>query len=89
MNGNSFDKAKKRLRDLFLQSVEMHLRSDVAVGAALSGGIDSSITVATMAHLLDTPVKTFSIGFKESLRRALVKKGIPNNMIFDEEFSFK
>jgi asparagine synthase (glutamine-hydrolysing) len=47
----SLDEAVCRLRDLFLESVRLHLRSDVPVGAALSGGIDSSAIVAVMRHL--------------------------------------
>lgn len=47
----SFDEAAAHVRELFLQSVRLHLRSDVPVGAALSGGIDSSAIVMAMRHL--------------------------------------
>ena len=44
----SFDEATRRVREMFLQNMRLHLRSDVPVGAALSGGIDSSAIVAAM-----------------------------------------
>lgn len=47
----SFAEATDHLRELFLESVQLHLRSDVLVGAALSGGIDSSAIVMSMRHL--------------------------------------
>jgi asparagine synthase (glutamine-hydrolysing) len=43
--------AADRFRELFAESVQLHLRSDVRVGSCLSGGIDSSSIVAMMALL--------------------------------------
>jgi asparagine synthase (glutamine-hydrolysing) len=57
----SFQDAAAQLREMFLNNVRLHLRSDVPVGAALSGGIDSSAVVCAMRHLEpDMPIHTFS-----------------------------
>lgn len=47
-----FQEAADELRERFLDSVTMHLRSDVPVGTALSGGIDSSAVLCAMRHAL-------------------------------------
>jgi asparagine synthase (glutamine-hydrolysing) len=56
-----FDESAEYLRQLFLDSVHMHVRSDVPFGAALSGGIDSSAVTCAIRHLEpDIDLHTFS-----------------------------
>ena len=60
-NDISFDDAKTKFRELLFESVELHMRSDVAVGAALSGGIDSSSIASVVRHLYpNADLHTFS-----------------------------
>ncbi|CAB3670645.1 Asparagine synthetase [glutamine-hydrolyzing] 1 [Achromobacter ruhlandii] len=46
-------------------AVRIRLRSDVPIGAFLSGGVDSSSVVGLMARHMSRPVQTFCIGFDD------------------------
>jgi asparagine synthase (glutamine-hydrolysing) len=61
----SLQDAMDRFHELFSDSVRIRLRADVEVAAYLSGGIDSSATVAYIKDIEPGVLNTFSIGFEE------------------------
>lgn len=64
--GLNEDQLAAQIRDVFDEAVRIRMIADVPLGAFLSGGIDSSSIVASMALQSKEPIKTFSIGFEES-----------------------
>jgi asparagine synthase (glutamine-hydrolysing) len=61
----SFQDAMEYFHELFSDAVKIRLRADVEVAAYLSGGIDSSATVAYIKDVEPGILNTFSIGFEE------------------------
>ena len=57
--------ALEKFDALFEDAVRKRMISDVPLGILLSGGIDSSLVLLYMAKNSKTPVKSFTIGFKE------------------------
>ncbi len=55
--------ALTRLDHALMRSVDLHQRSDVPYGMFLSGGVDSSAILATMARLNNDRVLAFTAGF--------------------------
>ncbi|HEX2022058.1 MAG TPA: asparagine synthase (glutamine-hydrolyzing) [Candidatus Thermoplasmatota archaeon] len=61
--GMSLREAVDGTRRRLEEAVALQLRSDVPLGAFLSGGLDSSSIVAIAARLSERPIETFSVGF--------------------------
>ena len=60
-----YETCKKQLRETLFHSVEERMKSDVPIGAFLSGGFDSSIIVGIMSSISSNPINTFTIGFND------------------------
>jgi asparagine synthase (glutamine-hydrolysing) len=61
----SDDEYLKEIDSLLLDATKIRMRSDVPVGAFLSGGLDSSLVCAYMKSIGNSSFETFTIGFEE------------------------
>ena len=61
----SSDELAADLYDLLVDATKIRLRSDVPVGAYLSGGLDSSTLISIIHRHGNADLKTFSIGFED------------------------
>jgi len=54
-----------KFRELFLDSIRLHMRADVEIGGCLSGGLDSSAIAASVSKLFpEINFKTFTIYYE-------------------------
>jgi len=58
-------KWQTELRAALTEAVRLRMRSDVPIGAFLSGGVDSTIIAGLMQSLSPHPIHTFSMGFQQ------------------------
>jgi asparagine synthase (glutamine-hydrolysing) len=65
-NAQSTEESAEELLRLLTDAVRLRLRSDVPVGAYLSGGLDSTVTTALLKKCADVRLRTFSIGFADA-----------------------
>lgn len=66
INASSEAEIVKSVRRQLERAVQEHLLSDVPVASFLSGGIDSSIVTALAAQASSSPIKTFTVGFRDA-----------------------
>ncbi len=64
-NQSPSSEAVQQFRARLEEAVRIRLMADVPLGMFLSGGLDSSAIAALMAGMIDRPLQTFSVAFKQ------------------------
>lgn len=64
---NDIQFVKEKVFQLLDKSIERRMMADVEVGAFLSGGIDSSAITGLMSRHRSRPIKTFTVGFSDTI----------------------
>ena len=59
----SFDDACQRFKQSMEEAIRLQMRSDVPMGAFLSGGMDSSVVAGLMQQHATSPIQTFTASF--------------------------
>ena len=59
----SYDQATASVREIFLENIRLHMRSDVPIGVALSGGLDSSAILMSMRHVAGRTQRLIAFSF--------------------------
>ena len=72
-NDMSLAESSAALHTEFLESIRLHVRSDVPIGCALSGGVDSSAILVGMRRVLGDQAELHAFSY------------IPDDPLYDEE----
>jgi len=85
---DSFETAKEKLKELLFDSVRIRLRSDVPLGYALSGGIDSSSIVGIASKINSGSNNTFSMIYPRNavdesfyIKKVIEKTGVNHHFV--------
>ena len=62
----SEEEHQENILELLRSSIKKRMMADVPFGVFLSGGVDSSANVALMSELMSQPVRTFTVGFRDT-----------------------
>ncbi len=83
---DSIDEAELKIHDILMDATKIRMRSDVEVGAFLSGGLDSSLIVALAQRHSSKKLKTFSLGYNMETKLFNKAEDIQSAKLISEMF---